>query len=83
MCSNCKDIFNLKFDEKRCSCGKIQGGIFGKDRGSVFGSCYYTRNCKFNTNKAVNNQPLEGQGDSFTAFVIPKKCDTFITNKKN
>jgi len=33
--------------------------------------------------KAINNQPLNGMGENFTAFVIPKICPTFKQVSEN
>jgi hypothetical protein len=75
-CPSCGDIFNLAKQVKTCSCGKVKG--------------YYTDNLNaiytggipigFTNNsfsQAVLNQPINGWGYNFIAFVIPQQCGTF------
>lgn len=72
------DAFNLKMDEKRCSCGKTRGKYLDEIQAVFSGPAIPLGFANSSLIKAVKNQPLEGQGEAFTAFVIPKKCDTFV-----
>ncbi|KOY81877.1 hypothetical protein I6G82_22915 [Lysinibacillus macroides] len=78
MCTNCMDVFNLKLEEKTCTCGKTCGKYLDELHAVFKGPAIPMGFTNSSLIKAVNNQPLEGQGEEFTAFVIPKKCDTFV-----
>ena len=80
LCKNCQDVVRLMQDEERfCKCGKssgkytdelnawYKGGEFVVPLGFANGSLV----------KALHNQPKEGLGENFSAFVIPEICDTF------
>jgi hypothetical protein len=66
-----------------CQCGKV-GGIYVNE----IDACYWGddaiplgfANSSFI--EAVRNQPEAGTGERFTAFVIPKKCPTFLKCKR-
>lgn len=78
MCTNCMDVFNLKMEEKKCSCGKTRGKYLDEIQAVFSGPAIPMGFTNSSLIKAVNNQPLEGQGELFTAFVIPKSCNTFV-----
>ena len=80
LCKDCQDVVRLIQDEERfCKCGKCsgkytddlnawyKGGKFVVPLGFANGSLV----------KAVYNQPKEGWGEDFSAFVIPENCTTF------
>lgn len=80
LCLDCDDIFNLGYELKTCSCGTTKGK-YTDERNAIY--------CGVNAiplgiandsfAKAIRNQqetfPL---GERFTAFVIPKNCETFV-----
>ncbi|CAM5198966.1 hypothetical protein UACE39S_05780 [Ureibacillus acetophenoni] len=78
MCTNCMDIFNLKLEEKICSCGKTRGKYLDELQAAFSGPAVTLGFANSSLIKAVNNRPTEGLGEPFTAFVIPKNCDTFV-----
>jgi len=79
LCKECQDIVRLIQEEKRvCKCGKV-GGKYTDDLNAVyFGEMAipigFANSTLF---KAVHNQPKDGMGENFTAFVIPKTCSTY------
>lgn len=80
LCMQCDDIFNLGFEVKTCKCG-ITKGKYTDDRNAIYtgteaiplGFDNYT------FSEAIINQSVDKKlGERYTAFVIPKKCDTFV-----
>ena len=79
MCKNCGDIFNLDYQEKYCKCKGVKGKYLDNLNAEYPGSDAVPLGFANNSiSVAINNQPLNGMGYNFNAFVIPKKCDTFI-----
>lgn len=79
LCKECADIVRLIQDEKRiCKCGKV-GGRYIDDLNAVyFGELAVPIGFENSTLlKAVHNQPKDGMGERFTAFVIAKACLTY------
>ena len=79
LCKKCQDVVRLSEDEKRiCECGKV-GGKYIDDLNAVyFGEMAVP--IGFANSSLVNaiyNQPEEGMGETFNAFVIPKVCPTY------
>ena len=80
LCLDCDDIFNLGYELKSCSCGETKGKYIDQ-RNAIYSGVNSIplgiANDSFG--KAIRNQqetfPL---GERFTAFVIPKNCETFI-----
>jgi hypothetical protein len=76
-CPNCADVFNLNFKDKKCSCGQTSGHYLSDGLHAVYvgGIPLGFNNRVFE--ESLINQPFNGAGRDFPAFVIPKKCDTF------
>jgi len=75
-CLKCNDLFSLRpNDWKSCSCGGA-GGMYIDDLYAIYngGVPIGFQNKSFL--KALRNQPKEGVGFKFEAFVIPKDCPT-------
>jgi hypothetical protein len=78
LCLKCKDVFNLNYALKKCSCGEVEGKYLDK-----LNATYKGENAvpigfdNFSFADAIRNQPIEGMGERFTAFTIPKDCPTF------
>lgn len=79
MCKKCKDVFRLFEFTRSCKCGSVSGKYsdilnaeYSGDDAIPIGFANST------LLDALDNQPEEGMGEKFIAFVIPKKCDTFI-----
>ncbi|MDQ0246508.1 hypothetical protein J2S09_004112 [Bacillus fengqiuensis] len=79
LCTNCTDIFSLDLYEKTCSCGLVKGKYINGQLAEYSGKSAFALG--FANNSFINaliNQPEQGMGREFTAFVIPKSCPTFI-----
>lgn len=79
MCLNCHDLFNLDFNEKVCRCGSVKGR-YTDQLNAVYSGEHAVPLGFTNTSliKAIQNQPKDGVGEQFTAFVIPQECPTFV-----
>jgi hypothetical protein len=80
-CKGCQDIVRpLIGIERKCQCGlcSIHGlhdGVtvqYSGEKAILFG----IKNSSFI--QAIHNQPSEGMGMDFTAFVLPKNCQSVI-----
>jgi len=79
LCKNCQDVIRLIQGEIRtCKCGAVSGkylddlnAIYSGDEAVPLGFANST------LVEAFRNQPEDGMGKTFTAFVIPKNCYTF------
>lgn len=79
-CKNCQDVVRLIMKEERfCQCGKCSGqytdrlNAWYKGGENVIPLGFHNRSLSV----ALENQPEDGWGENFKAFVIPKICDTF------
>lgn len=84
LCKNCQDVIRLVQEETRtCRCGKVSGKYLD-DLNAVYSGKEAVPLGFANSSlvEALRNQPEEGWGKEFTAFVIPKKCYTFEKVKK-
>lgn len=80
LCLDCDDIFNLGYELKICSCGATKGKYTDEINAIYSGSNAIPLGFTNDSFKqAIKDQkevfPL---GERFTAFVIPKNCETFI-----
>jgi len=84
ICKYCQDAFKLTYDKRRCDCGKSWGyyeedglhAVYGGETAVPLG---------FDNNSlrvAVIDQPDEGLGKRFEAFVIPKVCPTMLHSEE-
>lgn len=79
MCLKCYDIFNLDLSEKSCSCGRSKGKYINQQLAEYTGECALPIGLSNpSLLQAIKDQPNEGMGKEFTAFVIPKNCKTFL-----
>ena len=85
LCKNCQDVIRLIQNEKRtCKCGAVSG-MYTDSLNAVYSGEHAIPIGFANSTlvRAIKNQPENGMGETFTAFVIPKKCDTFIKEENN
>lgn len=78
LCTECHDVFKLSEEETRsCACGKASGRYLNDTDAEYSGETAMPIGFG-NTSlvKAFQNQPKQGDGKRFTAFVIPENCDT-------
>lgn len=77
-CLDCDDIVRLTSEKKYCYCGRCYGYYTDK-----LNAIYHGKNViplgfdNLSFMYAISEQPTEGRGKEFNAFVIPSKCDTF------
>ena len=79
LCKKCQDVVRLVEEQTRhCKCGECGGYYFDEINAVYWGE--YASPLGFDNSSlvyAINNQPQEGMGERFDAFVIPKQCPTF------
>lgn len=75
-CKECNSVFNLDYEEKLCTCGKSKGKYIDNLNAEYSGPCVSLGFNNFSFFPAINNQPKEGWGKNFEAFVIPLICPT-------
>lgn len=75
-CRDCGDLFNLDLFEKSCRCGATRGQ-YVDNLNAVYTDGIPLGFANTSFIHAVKNQPAEGLGEVFTAFVIPVSCPTF------
>lgn len=79
LCTVCQDVVRMIKEEVRsCKCGKCSGQYTDDINAWYKGESAVPLGFdNFSLVKALFNQPEEGMGERFTAFVIPKQCPTF------
>jgi hypothetical protein len=76
-CKECYDVVRLTEKERTCECKKSSGKYVDDLNAEISGPCIPLGFDNFSFSDAVRNQPEKsGWGKQFTAFVIPKKCNT-------
>lgn len=75
-CESCKDLFNLHYYIKTCSCGKASGVYEENGLDAVYtgGVPIGFHNASFKM--ARIQRPEYGLGERFDAFIIPRICPT-------
>lgn len=79
-CKNCHDVFKLPQRTSKprvCFCGKTTG-YYEDDLNAVIKGEHAVPIGFANNSlrRAIMRQPYAGDGEEFTAFVIPKHCST-------
>lgn len=78
LCNKCSDIFNLRPKEKVCGCGETKGRYLEDGIYAVYsGDCTPLGFANGSFVAALIDRPESGKGTQFTAFVMPKVCETF------
>lgn len=75
-CPACEDIVLLMMWTRKCLCGGSGGRYLNEDVALLHGKAIPLGIHNTGFADALKNQPQEGQGSEFPAFVIPKQCDT-------
>jgi len=79
LCPHCEDVVKLgKKRMRKCRCGKCAGKYIDKINAIIYGPAIPIGFDNLSLMEAINNRPEDGLGSRFTAFVIPKKCDTIV-----
>lgn len=77
-CPECQDVVKLDFGEVYCKCEASWGWYESDGVNAVYcGSAVPLGFANSTLVEAIENQPEEGKGKCFVAFVIPKSYDTF------
>ena len=77
LCKKCQDVIKLTYDERTCKCGSVGGKYVDNINVEYYGDLAVLLG--FNNSSlrnAVINQPDNGMGKEFIAFVMPKKIKT-------
>jgi hypothetical protein len=74
----CYDVFSLGRVHKKCTCGKTEGQYVDNLFAEYKGPCMPLGFDNTSFAEALKNQPKNGYGKRFEAFVIPEECDTFM-----
>lgn len=83
VCRSCGDVLSLKKERKECGCGKSYGWYKEDGLHAVYGGpCTPLGFANDSFHNGILNQPEEGKGRVFTAFVIAKECKTFVKEEK-
>jgi hypothetical protein len=77
LCTECFDLFMLTLEPVACVCGSSIGQ-YGPDglNAAYSGPCIPIGFSNSSFVRAIKEQPEEGMGRTFEAFVIPKTCPT-------
>ena len=77
-CEECHDVVSIfQGEERKCLCGKSSGIYLDPVNATYSGSAIPMGFANKSLMAALLNQPQNGLGHTFTAFVIPKDCPTF------
>ena len=76
LCPKCSDIFNLQAHVKTCGCGQARGQYIDNIN-AVYSGGIPLGFANTTFLEAVRRRPQAGDGNTFTAFVIPVICPTF------
>ena len=82
-CKKCHDIILLRKGVRRvCECRKTRG-IYIDDLNAEYDGEHAVPLGFDNKSflQAIKDQPSEGMGQRFEAFVIPKSCPTFVRSE--
>lgn len=82
LCNECSDVFSLKMEEKRCTCGKSHGRYVDNLNAEIGGPCTPLGFANWSFKRALQMQRIEDKhqvgmepscckGVEFDAFVIP------------
>jgi hypothetical protein len=75
-CPKCHDVVKLCYDARTCLCGASNGHYINALDAVYGGPAVPLGFANSSLVKAVENQPEQGMGECFEAFVIPKSCPT-------
>jgi hypothetical protein len=77
LCTSCEDVVKLGSDEWReCKCGASAGRYIDRINAEIKGDAIPIGFANGSLLAAIRKRPEDGMGSVFTAFVIPKKCDS-------
>lgn len=77
-CPICHDVFRLISKKRSCCCKQSWGKYIDTLNAEIGGSSIPLGFNNPSFIRAIKNQPKDGEGGRFDAFVIPKTCNTVI-----
>ena len=78
VCTECGDVVSLIFEWRQCKCGKSEGIYLDRKNAKIKGPCIPLGFENISFIDALRNQPEQGMGKPFSAFVIPKQCPSIV-----
>lgn len=79
ICTECQDVVKGHTEARTCKCGSSCIKYSEDGLNAVYwGPAIPLGFANSSLRKAVLNQPADGMGERFEAFVIPKSCPTFL-----
>jgi len=84
-CRECNDVIRIvPEDIRECQCGKVKGRYLEDGYHAEYSGDEAIPVAFLNSSfaEAIREQPQEGGGYRFDAFVVPVKCDTFVKKEK-
>ena len=75
-CPHCGDVVRLFYEKRVCKCGKSGGFYTDRLNALISGDAIPLGFDNADFHRAIAEQKDHGWGEVFSAFVIPKKCDT-------
>lgn len=75
-CTTCHDVVALHYQIRECECGLSMGYYTDQLNAEIAGPCVPIGFHNTHFLAALENQPTNGPGRTFTAFVIEKNCPT-------
>lgn len=77
-CNKCQDVVRLnRYEARTCYCKESSGKYIDELNAWYKGDCIPLGFVNSSLSIALKNQPEDGCGVNFDAFVIPKECPTF------
>lgn len=83
LCKVCHDVVKGAYKARDCACGASGLQYIDELNAIYWGKAVPLGFNNSSLVKAIGKQPKSGQGKVFEAFVIPKKCDTFVYRDKS
>jgi hypothetical protein len=82
-CSSCNDVIKLDYKPRTCKCLKVGGRYLADGLNATYwgDTAVPLGFADASLGRAILNQPKEGKGREFSAFVIPKVCPTMRKEK--
>jgi hypothetical protein len=77
-CPHCGDIFSLSQRLRRCSCHRTKGKYISDVLARISPDAIPLEIADSSFKEAIALRPDEGLGVEFTAFVIPRDCESIM-----
>jgi hypothetical protein len=77
-CPLCQDVIKLTLALRYCQCGESHGYYLDDINAQIGGKAIPLGFMNYSLAQAIKRRPETGQGQEFTAFVIPRNVSTII-----